>query len=55
MDFYDYLKNNFIYVRILSQSPLLNTSLRITVGTLSQMKHVLEVIDNFFRNKNKGT
>ncbi len=53
MDFYDYLKNNFIYVRILSQSPLLNTSLRITVGTLSQMKHVLEVIDNFFRNKNK--
>ena len=53
MDFYDYLKNNFIYVRILSQSPLLNTSLRITVGTLSQMKRVLEVIDNFFRNKNK--
>lgn len=51
MDFYEYLKNNFIYVRILSQSALLNTSLRITIGTLSQMKHVLKIIDNFFRNK----
>ncbi len=38
------LADNLIYVRNLTHNEMLNNSLRITIGTLNQMKHVVDVI-----------
>ena len=47
---FTHLADNLIFVRMLSQSPILKTSLRVTIGTLEQMSHVVDIIENFYEN-----
>ena len=54
MSFYKFLEKHYIFVRILSQSEMLNTSLRITIGTSDQMNRVKKVIDEFFSMDKKS-
>ena len=52
---FNFLQQKNIFVRELVQSPLLYKCLRITIGTVSQMKYVLDVIDQFFEQENEET
>lgn len=48
--FADFLKKNKIYVRKLSQSDNLLNSVRVTIGTVEQMRFVLKKIEEFKRH-----
>lgn len=48
VNFFKFLQANNIFIRELVQSPILYDCLRITIGTVDQMKHVLKIIDEFF-------
>ena len=54
INFFNHLNSNNIFVRNLSHSKLLDNCLRITIGTLNQMKLVLEVIKDFNKKSNES-
>jgi histidinol-phosphate aminotransferase len=54
INFFNHLNRNNIFVRNLSHSKLLDNCLRITIGTLNQMKLVLEVIKDFNKKSNES-
>lgn len=54
INFFNHLNRNNIFVRNLSHSNLLDNCLRITIGTLNQMKLVLEVIKDFNKKSNES-
>lgn len=45
------LAENNIFARDTTQSPLVQNCFRITVGTVEQMKRVMNVIDQYYKNK----
>ncbi len=50
--FFEYLKEKNIFVRDLTQSKILYTCLRITIGNIESVKKVLDVIEEFFKTEN---
>lgn len=46
-----YLADNNIFARDTTQSPLVQNCFRITIGTVEQMKRVMNVIDQYYKNK----
>ena len=46
----EYLSDNQIFVRNLTHSDMLRSSLRITIGTQSQMSRVIEIMKQFNNN-----
>lgn len=49
MDFFSFLENKNIFVRKIDQSPSVHECLRITIGTIPQMKLVLDAFDEYFK------
>ena len=47
-----YLENHNIFIRAVNQSESLKNCVRITIGTKSQMRAVIDTIDSFFKKKN---
>lgn len=50
LDFINFLSKNNVYIRELTQSPILSTCVRITIGTGEQMMKVSEIVGSFFNN-----
>ena len=48
MDFFSFLENKNIFVRKIDQSPSVHECLRITIGTTSQMRRVLDAFDEYY-------
>jgi HAD superfamily hydrolase (TIGR01490 family) len=46
-----WLKSHNIFIREVSQSPMLYTCLRITIGTPEQMKYVLKIMGDFYKQR----
>lgn len=53
IEFINFLAENNIYIRELTQSQLLATCVRITIGTQNQMSRVLKIVNSFFEKRNK--
>ena len=48
---YKWLKQHNIFVREISQSPIVYKCLRITIGTMEQMKTVIKCMTDFYKQK----